>query len=113
MIQGEPEKGNDAKAISVEVVVSKDRAKEIGAAKRFMAVGGVSFAEDNCSVIAENLFVLDGVEDAEGQFRAEVEGCRELLCSKVVQNEKKRPAKDLIDETPSKKLCNVVLLAGA
>ena len=68
--------------------------------------------EGNVTIMAENIFDLRSIPEAEDHFQKEREGWWELLRNKVEQNDKKRSAQELIQNTPSKKRCTSPLAYG-
>ena len=57
------------------------------------------------TLIAEHTFSCADVENAHENFAAEVDSCRDLLATKLRQETNKRPAKDLIQDSPCKARC--------
>ena len=90
---------------SVEIVCPKQFSDsyELSDAEPRLVVGAVIGSEGHYTVLAENVFKLDGVENASAKFHAEREGMWELLKNNVSQTEKKRSALELITPTASKK----------
>ena len=99
-----------AKAFSVEIICDP-QGPGIQAARMidevpYLIVGRPQLDDQgNVTIMANNIFDLRNIPDAEERFKKEREGWWELLQHKVEQHETKRSAKDLITNTPSKKRC--------
>ena len=90
---------------SVEIVCPKQFSDsyQLSDAEPCLVVGAVIGSEGHYTILAENVFKLDDVENASAKFHAEREGMWEFLKNNVSQTEKKRSALELITPTPSKK----------
>jgi len=105
-----------AKAFSVEIICDPQGPAIQGARMPdevpYLIVGRPQLDDQgNVTIMANNIFDLRNqrkaitIKAAEERFKEEREGWWELLQHKVEQHEKKRSAKDLITNTPSKKRC--------
>ena len=73
----------------------------------YLIVGTPHVFGDTVTIIAE-IFFLKDTPDAEARFAKEQESWWQIMSSQVEQNPKKRSAKFLMEETPSKKQCQSV-----
>eukprot|EP00959_Pyramimonas_sp_CCMP1952_P460585 9480142-Pyramimonas_sp.AAC.1 len=71
----------------------------------YLVVGRPQGSERAWTIMAENIFSCKDIPQARDMFKKELEGCRELLLSKKKSRTQKRPAKDLITDTPTKVRC--------
>ena len=71
----------------------------------YLIVGRPQGSERQWTLMAENIFSCKDIPEVRGMFKKELESCRELLVSKTTSHAQKRPAKELITETPTKVRC--------
>ena len=74
----------------------------------YLIVGTPHVSGDTVTIIAENICDFKDTPDAEARFAKEQESWWQIMSSQVEQNPKKRSAKFLLEETPSKKQCQSV-----
>ena len=74
----------------------------------YLIVGTPHVFDETVTIMAENIFDLKDTPDAEARFAKELESWLQIMSGKVEQNPKKRSAKFLMEETPSKKKCQSV-----
>ena len=90
---------------AVELMCERSRAEGLtfGAGVPHLVVGSISMTGQQATVYAENLWPMES-ESSRRHFEAELRAAWGLLGS-VELASSKRPAKDLITETPSKRAC--------
>ena len=98
----------DAKPFAVEVLCSlaEKNTCSMPGGKPYLIVGTPSCDAGAVTLQATAILDVTTVDDAISKFTAEREGWWDLLTKKIEQNARKRSAKELIMETPTKKKCS-------